>query len=78
MPTVLRKGPYRFFFFSNEGLEPMHIHVESGDPYAKFWIKPVALAYSVGYNGADLNRLSKMIKENEKIFEEKWNEYFSR
>lgn len=27
MPTVLRIGPYRFFFYSNENDEPMHIHV---------------------------------------------------
>ncbi|MBI4124717.1 MAG: DUF4160 domain-containing protein [Deltaproteobacteria bacterium] len=76
MPTVFRKGPYRFFFFSNEGFEPKHIHVESGDQYAKFWIKPVALAKSIGYNGTELNRLSLLVKENEKLFEEKWNEYF--
>jgi hypothetical protein len=31
MPTVLRIDGYRFFFFSNEGNEPVHIHVESGD-----------------------------------------------
>jgi hypothetical protein len=28
MPTVLRKGPYRFFFFSREPYKPAHIHVE--------------------------------------------------
>ncbi|MCK4624971.1 MAG: DUF4160 domain-containing protein [Phycisphaerae bacterium] len=28
MPTVLRKSGYRFFFFSLEGFEPPHIHVE--------------------------------------------------
>lgn len=77
MPTIFHIGPYRFFFFSNEGLEPMHVHVESGDQYAKFWIKPVALVNSLGYNGAELNKISKIIKENEKMIEEKWNEYFS-
>jgi hypothetical protein len=29
IPTVLKEGKYRFFFFSNEGTEPPHIHVES-------------------------------------------------
>jgi hypothetical protein len=28
MPAVLRIKGYRFFFFSNEGNEPIHIHVE--------------------------------------------------
>jgi len=27
MPTVLRWGPYRAFFYSNERGEPPHIHV---------------------------------------------------
>lgn len=26
-PTVLRSGPYRFLFFSNEAGEAPHIHV---------------------------------------------------
>ncbi|MGZ5876149.1 MAG: DUF4160 domain-containing protein [Bradyrhizobium sp.] len=38
MPTVLRWGPYRAFFYSNEGGEPPHIHVRSGDAEAKFWL----------------------------------------
>jgi hypothetical protein len=29
VPTVLRVGPYRFFFYSNEGTEPPHVHVEA-------------------------------------------------
>ena len=43
MPNVLRVGRYRFFFFSNEGHEPVHIHVEKGEKYAKFWLKPISL-----------------------------------
>jgi hypothetical protein len=35
VPKVARSGPYRFFFFSNEGLEPRHIHVQKGDALAK-------------------------------------------
>ena len=27
MPTILRLGSYRFYFFSDEGNEPPHIHV---------------------------------------------------
>ncbi|MCI0405089.1 MAG: DUF4160 domain-containing protein, partial [candidate division Zixibacteria bacterium] len=44
MPTVARIKGFRFFFFSNEGHEPPHIHVEHGDKYAKFWLEPVELA----------------------------------
>jgi hypothetical protein len=44
MPTILRVGRYRFFFFSNEGREPAHIHVKAGSDEAKFWLDPVQLA----------------------------------
>ncbi len=28
MPTVLRSGPFRFFFYAGDGGEHPHIHVE--------------------------------------------------
>ncbi|GEM_PF-6408691 len=28
MPTVLRNGPFRYFFYSNEKGEPPHVHVQ--------------------------------------------------
>jgi Domain of unknown function (DUF4160) len=48
LPTVLREGPFRLFFFSRE--EPrMHVHVSYPDGEAKFWLQPeIALAESVG------------------------------
>ncbi|OPX39482.1 MAG: hypothetical protein B1H13_09730 [Desulfobacteraceae bacterium 4484_190.3] len=50
MPTILREGPYRFFFYSGDGNEPVHIHVERENNLAKFWLAPVRLAWSAGYN----------------------------
>lgn len=31
MPTVLYFYGWRFFFYSNEGNEPIHIHAEKGE-----------------------------------------------
>jgi len=50
MPTVLRSGPYRFYFYSHEPNEPPHIHVERDDLSAKFWLDPVALARNFGFS----------------------------
>ncbi|HYA92299.1 MAG TPA: DUF4160 domain-containing protein [Thermodesulfobacteriota bacterium] len=76
MPTVLRIRNYRFFFFSNEGNEPPHIHIESGSKYAKFWLEPVQLARSVDFNARELNDIRKLILENSNFVKEKWHEYF--
>ncbi|HOS40617.1 MAG TPA: DUF4160 domain-containing protein, partial [Spirochaetota bacterium] len=48
MPTVLRIGPFRFHFYSNEGGEAPHIHVESSEGECKFWLDPVRLARNKG------------------------------
>ncbi len=76
MPTVLKIGKFRFFFFSNEGSEPTHIHVESNEKYAKFWLEPVQLARSIGYSAKELNEIRCLVLENLNLFREKWNEYF--
>lgn len=76
MPTVLRIGGYRFFFFSNEANEPLHIHIESAENYAKFWLEPIVLAKSIGYNAKELRHLRELVEKNHKLFKEKWNEYF--
>jgi Domain of unknown function (DUF4160) len=76
MPTILRAGKYRFFFFSNERGEPRHIHVESGDNYAKFWLEPLDLARSVGYKDIELAEIRKLIQENIIILKASWDAYF--
>ena len=43
MPTVLRIKGYQFFFFSLEGKEPPHIHVEQAERYAKLWLDPIQI-----------------------------------
>lgn len=78
MPTVARIGGHRFFFFSNEGHKPPHIHVEAGDKHAKFWLEPVSLANSVGYSAVELTRLRKVAAEQCERFKEAWHEYFNR
>ena len=77
MPTVLKSGKYRFFFFSNEGYEPCHIHVESSDGHGKFWLKPkIHLASSPGLKARDLSEISKIVRQNVDKFMEAWNEFF--
>jgi hypothetical protein len=78
MPTVFRLKGFRFFFFSNEDDEPPHIHIEYNDKYAKFWLDPVQLAKSVGYNATELSEIRNLITENSGILRRRWGEYFNK
>ncbi|MGB9367516.1 MAG: DUF4160 domain-containing protein [Xanthobacteraceae bacterium] len=78
MPTVLRVSGFRFFFYSLEGSEPPHIHVEHGDKVAKFWLEPVSIVESRGFRSHELNRLRMMVIQNRQTFLEAWNGHFSR
>ena len=77
MPEILRVKGYRFFFFSRESREPAHIHVEQADRYAKFWLQPVQLAKSEGFRSSELAEIRSLVENNQNLFVEKWNEYFS-
>ncbi len=74
MPNVLKVGPHRFFFFSREGHEPPHIHVETAENAAKFWLLPVGLAWAVGYNSKEIRQIRELIEEHLDLFLEKWYE----
>ena len=76
MPTVLRTDGYRFFFYSLEGHEPPHIHVEQAERVAKFWSSPVELATSDGFRATELNRLRAMVILHRATFERAWHEHF--
>ncbi len=78
MPTVLRTGPYRFFFYSSDGGEPPHIHVERDDSEAKFWLQPVRLEWSYGFRRSEVNRLFDVIEAHREQLLESWNEFFGR
>ncbi len=76
MPTVLRIGRFRFFFFSNEGREPPHIHVRAGSDEAKFWLSPVSLVVNYGFNGRELRAIQGLIEEHQEELLEAWHEHF--
>ncbi len=76
MPTVLRVGPYRFFFYAGDRDEPVHIHVERNDKIAKFWLDPIRLQKSGGFNRAEIRQIQKIIAEHQQGLVEGWHEYF--
>ena len=76
VPTVLRSGPYRVYFFSHEPNEPPHVHVDRDDQSAKFWLRPILLALNLGFSPVELRRIQQLLRENETSLMEKWNASF--
>jgi len=77
MPTILRIDGHRCFFYSRETNEPPHVHIQTAEKSAKFWLNPVALARSVGYNQSEIRRLYELVEQHRVIFQEAWDEHFS-
>lgn len=78
MPTVLRIGPYRFFFVSLDYHEPPHIHVRRENKVAKFWLDPVALQKAGGFSRTELNQIAGLVSEHQEHFLESWYAFFGR
>jgi hypothetical protein len=73
MPTVLRDGPYRAYFYSHEPNEPPH--VDRDDLSAKVWLEPVELARNLGFSSHELRTILRLIEANQVRLLETWNEY---
>ncbi len=72
----MRVGRFRFFFFSNEGSEPPHIHIQAGEDEAKFWLTPISMAANYGFNASELSEIQQLVVEHHELMLEAWNEYF--
>jgi len=76
VPTVLRSGPYRVFFYSADGREPPHVHVERDHRIAKFWLRPVRLQSSGGFSRVEIARVTGIVEENADVLLRSWDEFF--
>lgn len=77
-PTVLRSGPYRFFFFASDRNEPKHVHVVRERKAAKFWLSPVRVEYNYGFSANELNRIQGLVQQHEAELLKAWHDYFKR
>ena len=77
MPTVLRVGSYRFFFYSGDRDEPPHIHIESEGNTGKFWLKPVRYERSTGFSRKEILSLEHLVAEHQEELIRSWDDYFS-
>jgi hypothetical protein len=74
----MKSGSFRFHFYSDEGNEPPHIHVETPNGECKFWLDPVRLSKNKGVEPETIRRIEKTVFEYRDFFEEKFNDHFGR
>jgi hypothetical protein len=78
MPTVFRWKGYRFFWYQADGAEPPHVHIWKDGKECKIWLADGALAFNRGHSPADLRALGAVVKEQQAMLLEVWNEQFGR
>ena len=79
MPSIPEiPGPYRFFFYSFDCREPMHVHVEHERDSCKFWLEPLALAANRGFTPKELNRIRRLIAQHSGEIQDAWKEHCGR
>ena len=76
MPTVLRVGAYRFYFYSGDRNEPEHVHVRLANNGAKFWLNPVRLERSQGLDRRELGVIERIVIDHQDALLERWHDYF--
>lgn len=76
MPTILKVGPYRLYFFSHEPNELPHVHVDRGAATLKAWLGSLVMAKSRGFRPHEINAIMKMVADHRETLLEAWNDYF--
>ena len=76
MPTVRQiSGPYRFFFYSFDCMEPPHVHVQRENMICKFWLDPLMFSQNQGFSSRELRRIRRLIESHREYILEAWNEH---
>ncbi len=79
MPTILLLFGWRFFFYSNENNEPIHIHCQKAEKESKYWIDTVNFdiitEYEYNLSPSDRRQLRKIIFENFDYIVSEWKKY---
>jgi len=76
MPTTLRIGPYRFYFYSYDCGEPRHIHVDREKMSAKFWLDPdVSLTGNYGFSRKELRDIERIMRNNLETLRNEWDKF---
>ena len=76
MPTLLQLFGFRFYIYSEEH-EPIHVHVDYGDGWAKIELDPtVRLVENHGMKQREIKKVVGLAELYQEEFIACWKEYF--
>lgn len=79
MPNVLTQQGFKFYFYSDEGSEPAHVHIKKGEGRGKWWLEPnLEEEYSYGFTLKERKQIKRLITQHHAYLKEQWYEYFQR
>ena len=82
MPTVLVILGWRFYFFSNENNEPVHIHVSKAEMEGKFWLDEstfeISESFTYNMSPRDKREIRKIIFEHFDYIIEQWKLFHNK
>jgi hypothetical protein len=82
MPTILLIAGWRFYFYANEGDEPIHIHAKKAEMECKFWLKEdlfeIEIALSYNMKNADIRDVKQIIYQHFDYIILEWKKFFKQ
>jgi hypothetical protein len=79
LPTILYVFGWRFFFFSNERDEPMHVHARKGEMECKFWLDEAEFeirpAFTSGLGPKDLRQVRQILFQHFEYIAGEWRRF---
>ena len=79
MPTILLINGWRFFFYSDERKEPMHVHCKKAEKICKFWLDEknfdIDEAFTANMNATDINFVRRSIFAHFDYIAAQWKKF---
>jgi hypothetical protein len=69
-------GALLALFYSDEGDEPPHVHVRSGNREAKVWLSDLTVAVNFRFPARELSDIIRHLKAHSEELLENWHDYF--
>jgi hypothetical protein len=73
---VLRWRGYRFFLYSGDEGEPLHVHARKDRRQAKVWLADLTVAANIGFAPHELAALVRKVGEHNDEFRRAWRDHF--